>query len=72
MKYLSKQELIHAARLAAQDIDNANTRQELVAVFKKHIPALGYKTLAKLLVGQDPEAAVKKWAEKIDEGEFPL
>ena len=56
-----------SARNAKSDLDKANTKDEIVAVFKKHVSAVGYKSLGKMLTGQSPEDAVKKWAESLHE-----
>ncbi|HTL69977.1 MAG TPA: hypothetical protein VL404_01680 [Candidatus Eisenbacteria bacterium] len=68
-KYNTKEELIQAARAAASDIDAAETKKELIAAFKKHVLYIGYKTLARLLVGQSPEEATKRWADRLGKEE---
>jgi len=58
-------ELYAAAQNAKDDLDKAKTKNEIVVVFKKHVSAIGYKSLGKMLTGQSPEDAVKKWASKL-------
>ena len=61
------EELFVAARNAKAELDKAKTKEQVVAVFKKYVSALGYKSLAKMLVGQAPEDAVKKWADRLQD-----
>ena len=65
--YQNQEELFVSSRNAKADLDKANTKEEIIAVFKKHVTTVGYKSLGKLLIGQSPEEAVKKWANKLDE-----
>ena len=62
---ISAQNLYKAANNAKVDIDKAITKEELIIVFKKHVPCVGYKSLARMLIGHSPEESVRKWAEKI-------
>ena len=59
------EELYAAARNAKADLDKAQTKEEIIAVFKKHVSAVGYKSLGKMFTGQSPEDAVKKWADSL-------
>lgn len=64
MAFNTAQQLIQAARSAKADLDQAITKEEVIAVYKKHI-AIGYKSLGRLLVGQSAEESVKKWASRL-------
>ena len=65
MAFKSAEELYQAARNAKADLDSAQTKEEIVATYKKHI-GIGYKGLGRILVGQTPEEAVKKWASRLE------
>ena len=67
-KYKKPEELYEAARLAKEDLDKAQTREQIIGVYKKHFLAVGYKSLGKMLVGQSSEDAVKKWASRLGAG----
>ena len=65
--YQNPEELYMAARNAKADLDKAKTKAEIVEVFKKHVNSVGYKSLGRMLTGQSPEEAVKKWADSLQD-----
>ena len=67
--YNSAMDLIGAARAAKAEIDQAQSKADVAAVFSRHYRAIGYKALGRILNGTRPEGAVERWAGKLNGGQ---
>jgi len=69
MANITSEQLIEAAKKAKIDLDKAKSKDDVIQVFKNHVPTVGYKSIGKMLAGATPESAVGKWAARIAQSE---
>lgn len=67
MNELTSEQLLVAARGTKKDLDKATTKDEVAQIFDACKGTLGYKVVARLLLGASPDDATAKWRAKIGE-----
>ena len=63
---MSPEELLAQAEKAKVELDEATTRDEVASVFDQYAGILGYKVLARLLLGSSAADATGKWRARLD------
>ena len=62
---LTADELLTVAREAEHELEKASTKDEVAEVFDHYAGTLGYKIVARLLLGSDATTATAKWRAKL-------
>lgn len=68
--FRTSEELISAAQKAKGDLDKAQTREDIILALKKNAMIIGWKACGRILTGQNPEDAVRKWATRLAPSSF--
>ena len=62
----SAEELLATAEQAKAELDEATTKNEVAAVFEHFASSLGYKVVARMLLGSDATMATSRWRAKLE------
>ena len=57
----SAEELLDIAEKAKADLDKSTTKDEVAGVFDHYASTLGYKVVARMLLGSSATSATAKW-----------
>ena len=63
---MSPEELLAQAEKAKVELDEATTRDDVASIFDHYTGILGYKVLARLLLGSSAADATGKWRARLD------
>ena len=60
-RMLNPEQLLDMAEQAKADLDKATTKDEVAGVFDHYASTLGYKVVARMLLGSSATSATARW-----------
>lgn len=63
----TEEEKLEYVRRIKQELDMADSKHEIAALWKRHYLIIGHKILGRLLIGKSPEEAIARRKGKSDE-----